>query len=169
MQYIAIFSGLLSIIVGYFSLYQFLHTQKSRGAILGVITVILILVTGVLASGGGSPNPTPSPTPTNSSSSPTAAPLTPTPTVTIITENRTIPCAVSSCTVMIVLDTVTIDKRERNMRWTFTLSSGRGCVANLFGMYIEDPNGTQYQAGGQAAEGFTIAAVFCKMNLCRMG
>jgi len=58
---------------------------------------------------------------------------------------------------MFALDTVAIDTSNRNMRWTFTLSSGPGCTATL-DPYLEDPSGTQYRAGGQAADEFTIAS-----------
>lgn len=110
MQYIVVFSGLVTIIVGLIATYQFIkgiqHPIARRpGAILGVITVILIVFTVVLSNspssrGGDVLNPTPStdqlsvthtatqqvpsPTPTTVSTQPTSPTPTmePTPTPT---------------------------------------------------------------------------------------
>lgn len=100
MQYIVVFSGLVTIIVGFIAVYQFIQSIKhpitrSPWAILGVITVILIVFTIVLANnsplgrGGDSPNPTPgtgqvnvTTTATQQIPSPTSTPtpIQPTPT-----------------------------------------------------------------------------------------
>lgn len=95
MQYIVVFSGLVTIILGLITLYQLIKSLRHPiaqwpGAILGVVTVILIVFTVVLANSplprGGDVNPTPGtvvPTTTTRqipSPTPTPTPISPTPT-----------------------------------------------------------------------------------------
>jgi len=118
-QYIAVFSGLVTAIVGLLTIYQLLKStpQKRPGAILGVITVILIVVTVVLASGGGSPNPTPPPTPTNSSFSSVAASPTPTPTPIVTQINQIMSCTncVTSDNFSLIVKYATFDPAQSQL------------------------------------------------------
>ncbi len=132
-----------------------------KAAIIGGIFLLIgAIITGtfqLIKPQTGLTSPTSSPTPvvtsTPGSAQTTAAAS---PTSTVVIEKRTIPCAQSSCQVMIVLDSVGIDYSNGNMLWTFALGSSPGCTATL-GLYLEDPSGTQYRVGGQAAEQFTLA------------
>jgi hypothetical protein len=127
----------------------------------GVVTVLVMaaLLVGVnaVASHYAPSTPSPTPLPGTTQTVTAKASASPPPVATTIAENRPIPCAQNSCLVTIFLDKVVIDPSQRNMSWTFTLSSGPGCTATL-DPYLEDPSGTQYRAGGQAADEFTIAS-----------
>jgi hypothetical protein len=137
------------------------HRSEWKKIVLaGVVTVLVMaaLLAGVNAVASQHSKSTPLPGTTQAVTALTTA--SPTPVVTTITENRSIPCGQSSCTVMIILDKVAIDTSQRNMSWTFTLSSGSGCNVEL-DLSLEDPNGTKYQGGGQVgplAPGQTIAS-----------
>ncbi|SRR6266852_9031231 len=147
----------------------------------GVVVALITVIGGIAVAWINTHPVEPAPTPTSvvvatstatSAQSPTTASTTP--IATTITENRSIPC-VGSCPVMIVLDTVVIDTSERNMRWTFTLSSGPGCNDGELDLYLEDSSGTKYQAGGDvgpsnptwaiaSGQSFNVIALFAGLN-----